>query len=108
MAKTTSHSDPIAAPLEPLLDALADAVALRVADRINARPPADAPAAAPPLVTTQEWLPPFAAAERLHVSPKTLEAWRSRGEGPPFGRAGSRIRYNTRDLDAWARTAGAR
>lgn len=41
------------------------------------------------------------AADVLCISSRTLQAWRSRGEGPAFVRAGRAIRYRRRDLLAW-------
>ena len=41
------------------------------------------------------------ASELLGLSSRTLQAWRSRNEGPPFVRAGRAIRYRRRDLIAW-------
>lgn len=43
-----------------------------------------------------------AAAERLGISRRTLEAWRSRGGGPRFVAHSRRlVRYRIADLDAW-------
>lgn len=52
------------------------------------------------LLTTQK------AAELLTVSPRTVEAWRSRAAddedpGPPFVRVGGSVRYRLADLAAW-------
>jgi excisionase family DNA binding protein len=42
------------------------------------------------------------AAEYLRVSPRTLQRWRTEaGMGPPWHRAGRRVLYKQRDLDAW-------
>lgn len=42
------------------------------------------------------------AARLLAVSPRTLEAWRVSGGGPPFVRLSRRaIRYRRVDLEAW-------
>jgi predicted DNA-binding transcriptional regulator AlpA len=48
------------------------------------------------------------AAEILNLSVRTLQAWRLRGAGPSFVRAGRAIRYRHRDLLAWmdANTVG--
>ena len=44
------------------------------------------------------------AAKRLHLSPRTLQAWRQRGQGPEFVRYSARcIRYRVSDLDTWVR-----
>jgi hypothetical protein len=42
------------------------------------------------------------AARFLNISPRTLQAWRSRGFGPPFVRIGRAIRYRRCDLEQWA------
>jgi predicted DNA-binding transcriptional regulator AlpA len=50
------------------------------------------------LLTTEQ------AATKLGLSERTLEAWRSRGEGPPFLRVGPRrVAYSLNDLDSWLR-----
>jgi excisionase family DNA binding protein len=42
------------------------------------------------------------AASYLRVSPRTLQRWRTEvGIGPPWHRAGRRVLYKQRDLDAW-------
>jgi len=41
------------------------------------------------------------AAELLGLSSRTLQAWRIKGIGPAFVRAGRAIRYRRRDLIAW-------
>lgn len=43
-----------------------------------------------------------AAAEHLGIKRKTLANWRSLGGGPPYLKLGSRVVYDTADLDAWA------
>ena len=44
-----------------------------------------------------------AAAEALRLTPRTLQAWRHRGGGPPFVRISARcIRYRIEDLERWA------
>jgi|ETNmetMinimDraft_26_1059896.scaffolds.fasta_scaffold66915_3 predicted DNA-binding transcriptional regulator AlpA len=48
------------------------------------------------LLTTEQ------AATKLGLSERTLEAWRSRGEGPPFLRVGPRrVAYTREDLRVW-------
>jgi len=43
------------------------------------------------------------AAAMLGLSPRTLEAMRARGGGPPYVRVSARcIRYRVADLEAWA------
>ena len=43
-----------------------------------------------------------AAAERLSLSPRTLELYRRTGEGPAFYRFGCLVRYLDDDLERWA------
>ena len=45
---------------------------------------------------TENW-----AAEFLGVSVRTLQAWRVRGEGPHFYKAGRSVRYQRRELLAF-------
>ena len=43
------------------------------------------------------------AAAALGLTPRTLQAWRSRGDGPPHVRVSSRcVRYRVQDLKDWA------
>ena len=42
------------------------------------------------------------AAERLGISPRTLEQYRRTGEGPVFHRFGYLVRYLAANIDAWA------
>ena len=37
-------------------------------------------------------------AELLGISPRTLEAWRHRGGGPPFVKVGRRVLYRREDV----------
>ena len=46
----------------------------------------------------EELLPEKAAAEVLHISVKTLQAWRVRGCGPEFVKLGRRILYRATSL----------
>jgi hypothetical protein len=41
------------------------------------------------------------AADLLRLSVRTLQAWRARGFGPTFVRAGRAIRYRRCDLKEW-------
>jgi DNA-binding transcriptional MerR regulator len=41
------------------------------------------------------------AAELLGLSSRTLQAWRTKGIGPAFVRAGRAVRYRRRDLISW-------
>ncbi|MFW5489115.1 MAG: helix-turn-helix transcriptional regulator [Desulfovibrio sp.] len=47
------------------------------------------------LLTTKE------AAERLGLSPGTLEVWRCLGKGPRYIKIGRRVGYDARDLEAY-------
>lgn len=42
-----------------------------------------------------------ALARRWCVSPRTLEAWRWRGEGPAYFKIGGRILYRIEDIEAY-------
>jgi phage terminase Nu1 subunit (DNA packaging protein) len=42
------------------------------------------------------------AADALGVSVRTLQAWRTRGGGPPFVKLGQSVRYNTLTLIEWS------
>jgi predicted DNA-binding transcriptional regulator AlpA len=44
---------------------------------------------------------PREQAERIRLAEKTLANMRSRGDGPPFYKLGSRIVYDDADVDAW-------
>jgi hypothetical protein len=59
---------------------------------------------APLLAPTDEYLTTTEAAQRLKRSPKVLEYWRTRGQGPPFYRQGRAVRYLLRELMAWGAT----
>ena len=41
------------------------------------------------------------AAKLLGISQRTLEKWRSRGQGPPFARIGKAVRYPSQALENW-------
>jgi len=43
------------------------------------------------------------AAAAYGLSPRTMQVWRARGEGPPHVRISNRcVRYRLSDLEAWA------
>ena len=44
------------------------------------------------------------AAKFLAISVRTLQAWRTRGFGPPFVRLGRAIRYRLKDLIEWVKS----
>ena len=55
------------------------------------------PSAEPP-----EFVSAKQAARILDVHPNTLCKWRISGGGPPFVKVGSRVRYRTAEIAAWA------
>lgn len=57
--------------------------------------PNDHQAPAPLLMEVQ-------AAKLLNISERTLQAWRLRGTGPAYVKAGRAIRYRQSDLLEWA------
>ena len=40
-------------------------------------------------------------AGHLGIPKRTIQAWRLRGEGPPFFKLGRAVRYRCSDLEAW-------
>lgn len=55
------------------------------------------------LLTTEE------AADVLGVSPRTMEGWRVKDQGPKFLRIGGRlVRYRREDLAAWLKKEAKR
>ena len=40
-------------------------------------------------------------AQMLGLSPRTLQMWRLKGEGPPFVRLGAAIRYDLEEVNRW-------
>jgi predicted DNA-binding transcriptional regulator AlpA len=52
---------------------------------------------------TARFLDEAAAAQLLNVSPRTLQRWRSTGDGPPYVRAGvRRVLYDAAAVNGWA------
>ncbi len=50
-------------------------------------------------------LPPKSVATLLGLTPRALEAWRQRGDGPAFIRISKRcVRYRREDVEAWLST----
>jgi excisionase family DNA binding protein len=90
-----------AEPLAAFVDLIADAVAERLKEHRSA--PAES-ASVSVASDSPEWLTMVQAAARLGVTRKSLESWRSTGCAPPAVRIGRSVRFNARDLDAWART----
>jgi excisionase family DNA binding protein len=54
----------------------------------------------------QSYVTTLEAAELLHLSPRTLERRRSRGDGPRFHRAGRRVLYRVSEIEAWLESNG--
>jgi hypothetical protein len=50
---------------------------------------------------TEQLLTRVEAARILGCSPRVLDAWAYRGEGPPYYRIGKRAMYRASELDAW-------
>ncbi len=44
------------------------------------------------------------AAARLSVKPATLEAWRTRGEGPEFVKLGKAVRYSAEAIERYVKS----
>jgi hypothetical protein len=69
------------------------------------RQPSPKPEPATPVEPASEYLTPKEAAKVVHLSPRTLEGMRHRGDGPPYAKLGAgqsaRILYRRADLDAW-------
>lgn len=40
-------------------------------------------------------------AARLNLSKRTLQAWRVRGDGPPYHKLGALVRYDPAQVDEW-------
>ena len=40
-------------------------------------------------------------AERIGMKPKTLDNWRSTGDGPPYYKVGGKIIYDDDEVDVW-------
>ena len=92
---------PAAEPLAAFVDLIAAAVAERLKEH---RSPPPESASVSVARDSPEWLTMPQAAARLGVTRKSLESWRSTGCAPPAVRIGRSVRFNARDLDAWART----
>lgn len=93
--------------VDPLVQIrLSDLLSLQAAAGVQRRAmPAEivTRSSATPLVAASpaEYLSTREAAAILGVSTKCLEAWRSKGEGPPFSHVGRAVRYPTAALHAW-------
>jgi predicted site-specific integrase-resolvase len=55
-------------------------------------------------VRRQDLLETVHAADALGLSPRTLEGWRRRGEGPPYLKIGRRVKYRPEDIEAFKAT----
>ena len=51
-----------------------------------------------PLLETRD------AAQELGLSPRTLEGWRRRREGPAYLKIGRRVKYRPEDIEAYKAT----
>lgn len=57
---------------------------------------------------TEQLLLPTEVCEKLRISIKTLERWRSEGTGPkPYFLSPRTIRYKAEDVDQWLADNGA-
>jgi excisionase family DNA binding protein len=52
-----------------------------------------------------EYLTTYEVAELLRTSPETVRYWRHIGKGPRSWKAGRRVLYDRRDLEAWIEAA---
>ena len=55
-------------------------------------------------VKRQDLLETVHAADELGLSPRTLEGWRRRGEGPPYLKIGRRVKYRAEDIEVFKAT----
>lgn len=58
-------------------------------------------ASTPTRTGTEQLLYEVDAARLMNLSSRTLQAWRSKGLGPPYVRVGRAIRYRWDDIAAW-------
>lgn len=56
---------------------------------------------AEPRIEVEALLPEIHAARLLSLSVRTLQAWRCKGAGPAYVRAGRAVRYRRGDLLLW-------
>src|SRR5688572_17347528 len=94
--------------IDPLVQIrLSDLLSLKAAVGSVARPlhreetPLPKPTEPAPSRSMPEYLNTRDAAAFLGISTKCLEAWRSKGEGPPFTHVGRAVRYPIAQLRAW-------
>ena len=50
---------------------------------------------------SEQFLNQARLADRWHISPRTLERWRWKGEGPAFVKIGGRVVYRLDDIRAF-------
>ena len=50
---------------------------------------------------SEQFLNQARLADRWHISPRTLERWRWKGEGPAFVKIGGRVVYRLDDVEAY-------
>ena len=49
----------------------------------------------------KELLTPVQLSEWIHIRPQTLASWRLQGKGPPFLKMGSRVFYDSEEIEKW-------
>lgn len=91
-----NRDDTATDPLVRLLDQLAEAIGDRLADRIDAQ--LTAARAATVEARHPDFLGEHEVSRRTGLSARTLQAWRSRGKGPAYVRAGGRVLYPAAEL----------
>jgi excisionase family DNA binding protein len=53
------------------------------------------------MTLTESLLTPGEAAQLLRTNVRTLERWRSTGDGPSFAKIGKRVAYHRAELERW-------
>jgi excisionase family DNA binding protein len=53
------------------------------------------------MARSEDFETPAELAERLKIKTRTLQDWRSSGQGPSFIRVGRVIRYRKSDVEDW-------
>ena len=48
-----------------------------------------------------QWFDTQSLADELEVSPRTIEVWRLKGEGPTYTKIGRLVRYRREDVQEW-------
>lgn len=81
-------------------DYIIDLVRRVVREELAALHPAP-PVEPPTFKPSGEYVDDRELARWLHMSRETLQAWRKRGEGPPFIKAGRTVRYHVPAVREW-------